>query len=95
MDQQIRLDLNQTQEVVCDACGGKTFTEGLLLRKVSGLAVGSAQTQYVPIPAFICSQCGHVNEEFLPEPLKKEAVAKAIPEKKEGKLISILSHDRP
>lgn len=90
-EHQIRLDISQTSEVVCDACGNNCFVESLLIRKVPGLAMGSSQPQYAPLPVFSCTKCGGVNVEFLPPQLKE----KPVPEKKEGKVISILSHDRP
>lgn len=65
-----KIDLNQTTEVTCDKCGGVTFQEAMQLRKVSALLTGTGQPGLVPIPVFCCSNCGHVNEEFLPRELK-------------------------
>ena len=68
----LNIDLNKTQEVVCDKCGGQVFQEGLMLRKASKFLTGTVQDAFIPLPVFSCSACGHVNEEFLPEPLKNK-----------------------
>ncbi len=68
----LNIDLNKTQEVVCEKCGGKVFQEGLMLRKASKFLTGTTQDALIPLPVFSCSACGHVNEEFLPEPLKNK-----------------------
>jgi hypothetical protein len=68
----LNIDLNKTQEIACDKCGGLVFQEGLMLRKASKFLTGTAQDALIPLPVFSCSACGHVNEEFLPEPLKNK-----------------------
>jgi uncharacterized Zn finger protein len=66
----LNIDLTKTQEVFCDKCGGVVFQEGLMLRKASKFLTGTTQDALIPLPVFSCASCGHVNEEFLPEPLK-------------------------
>jgi len=68
----LNIDLTKTQEIVCDKCEGKVFQEGLMLRKASKFLTGTMQDALIPLPVFSCSACGHVNEEFLPEPLKNK-----------------------
>ena len=68
----LNIDLNKTQEVTCDKCGGVVFQEGLMLRKASKFLTGTPLDSLIPLPVFSCASCGHVNEEFLPEPLKKK-----------------------
>jgi hypothetical protein len=41
-----------------------------MLRKASKFLTGTPQDALIPLPVFSCSKCGHVNTEFLPEPLK-------------------------
>ena len=62
----MNVDISQTRPVVCDECGGIYFQEVLHIRKVSGLITGTGKTSYIPIPVFQCTNCNHVNEEFLP-----------------------------
>lgn len=72
-DQRMKLNvsLDKTTGVVCESCGSETFQEALLLRKVSKFLTGQAQDGILPIPTFVCSKCGHVNEEFYPKELSK------------------------
>lgn len=70
----LNIDLTKTAEIVCDKCGGKVFQEGLMLRKASKFLTGTTQDALIPLPVFSCSACGHVNEDFLPEPLKNKDV---------------------
>ena len=68
----LNLSLDKTQELICDKCGHNVFQEGLMLRKASKFLTGTPQDAIIPLPVFNCSACGHVNEEFLPEPLKNK-----------------------
>jgi len=63
--QNINIDLSQTEEVVCDECGHNTFIQSFFMRKVSAVIAG--QESLLPISAFECSRCGHVNEMFKPK----------------------------
>lgn len=75
MEQQpinLNISLDKTVEITCDKCEGKVFQEGLMLRKASKFLTGTAQDALIPLPVFSCAACGHVNEEFLPEPLKNK-----------------------
>ena len=53
--------------VTCDECGSETFVEVTFMRRISKLFTGSPQDNYVPIPSFQCSKCGHINQEFTPK----------------------------
>tara|TARA_Y100000385_G_scaffold277674_1_gene324973 strand:- start:226 stop:462 length:237 start_codon:yes stop_codon:yes gene_type:complete len=66
------IDLNETEAVVCEECGGYTFTEVVALRRVSAVYSPNGQAGLVPISLFECSSCGHVNEEFKPKGMKDE-----------------------
>jgi uncharacterized Zn finger protein len=59
-----RIGLDNSTEIVCESCGNNTFTDVLYLRKVSKLLTGSQDDMVVPLPAFACSKCGHINPEF-------------------------------
>tara|TARA_Y100000389_G_scaffold86549_1_gene83233 strand:+ start:485 stop:700 length:216 start_codon:yes stop_codon:yes gene_type:complete len=65
-NQQQRIDINNTTEIVCEECGSKFFTEVMTLRKASKLLTGAANDQIVPIPVIRCADCGHVNKDFTP-----------------------------
>jgi hypothetical protein len=74
----LNISLDKTQEVSCEKCNGLVFQEGLMLRKASKFLTGTAQDALIPLPVFSCSACGHVNEEFLPEPLKNKDTNESI-----------------
>ena len=69
-NQDIRVNLEQTESVTCDKCGGKVFEQAFVFQKVSPLLTGTGQPGLVPIPVFRCVECGHINEEFIPAELK-------------------------
>lgn len=71
MTKTLNLSLNQTTAIKCDQCGNESFQEALHLRKVSALLTGTGQPGLYPIPVFVCTNCNHVNEEFLPKELKQ------------------------
>ena len=67
----VNISLDKTTELKCDRCDNPAFIEGVLLRKSSRFLTGTSQDAIIPIPVFVCSKCGHVNEEFLPKQLKQ------------------------
>ena len=71
---QPRVTISDTTEVTCEKCKCNTFAEGMFLRSVSPILTGQPKTSYIPIPAFYCTQCGHVNDEFVPVELKSKIV---------------------
>lgn len=68
----LNVSLDKTVAILCEKCENQTFTESVILRKVSRFLTGQPQDGLVPIPVFSCCSCGHVNEEFLPAELKTE-----------------------
>lgn len=64
------ISLHDTTAVTCSKCGGEVFEQGVLLREVSALLTGTGEPGLIPIPVFICSKCGHVEERFLPVELR-------------------------
>lgn len=77
LDQQ-KFGIEQTQGLKCDSCGKQVFSQGMVLRKVPSIVTGTGQPGIVPIPVFYCVNCGHVNDEFLPEELKGEVNTKEL-----------------
>ncbi len=68
----LNVSLDKTTGIKCDKCKNEVFHEGMMLRKVSKFLVGSSQDALIPIPVFVCSKCGHVNDEFLPMQLREQ-----------------------
>ena len=71
-----QISLGDTKAIKCDVCGCEVFDQGVMLREVSALLTGTGQPGLLPIPVFICSKCGHVNEQFLPKELQKNESGK-------------------
>ena len=69
----MNITLDKTSGVSCDECKGEVFTDGVMLRKASRFITGTAQDAIIPIQVFSCVKCGHVNEEFIPSQLRKQA----------------------
>jgi hypothetical protein len=69
----LNITLDKTTAAECDQCKNEVFIEGVMLRKASRFITGTAQDAVIPIPVFTCSKCSHVNEEFLPSQLRKQA----------------------
>jgi uncharacterized Zn finger protein len=76
-NQQVRVGLENSTAIVCEKCENSTFKEASYLRKISRLLTGSAEDMIVPVPTFICTACGHVNEQFqIREPKKPDTIIK-------------------
>jgi len=61
---QEQIDFSKTSQIQCEACGGSTFKQTLLLRKMSALVSPDGQETIIPMQVFACEKCGHVNKEF-------------------------------
>ena len=75
----IRVGLENSTAILCEACGNDTFVEANYLRKISKLLTGSAEDMVVPMPTFLCSKCNHINSGFrmpgTPQPESKIKLA--------------------
>lgn len=67
---QPKIGLNETTAIKCEKCGCETFVQAVLLRKVSPILTGTGQPGIIPIPTFVCTNCGGVNQEMLPKELQ-------------------------
>ena len=64
---QIQVDLSKTTAIKCEECKNETFTQVFKMRKLSALLSPAGQESMIPIQAFACAKCGHVNPGFLPK----------------------------
>lgn len=71
-----KIDLKQTNEVVCEKCSHTVFNMGVFMRKLSPFLSGTGKVTYIPIEnvALYCVKCGNVNDEFVPEQLKTKLI---------------------
>lgn len=51
--------------VVCPNCGGKTFVEVVVLKKLSPILSPTGKEEMYPIPVFTCSKCGTIPDEYM------------------------------
>ena len=50
----------------CDKCQSETFTQGFILKEVPSILSEDGKPGLIPIPVFICANCGHVNDKYNP-----------------------------
>jgi predicted nucleic acid-binding Zn ribbon protein len=62
----INISLDDLKDITCENCGGKFFREVQAFKRVSALISPTGREQILPIPTYRCDDCGHINEEFLP-----------------------------
>jgi hypothetical protein len=77
-ENQPKVTIKDTTEVVCSNCGKSTFQDAVKLRRVSPLVSGQPREIYIPVPVFVCVSCWNVNDEFIPEELKQIAEVSRI-----------------
>jgi len=63
--EQLQINLNDTESVLCTACEGAFFDHVYIMKRLSALVSPTGKTTMVPIQLFKCHSCGHVNSEFL------------------------------
>jgi hypothetical protein len=66
----VQIDLSTSTPLVCEECGDDTFLSAIKMRKISKLITGTPQDMVIPIDCFLCSNCGALNKELLPEAVK-------------------------
>ena len=64
---QMNIDMNQTTAEVCEKCENDTFVQVFKMRRLSALLSPAGKESMIPIQAFACALCGHVNPGFLPQ----------------------------
>jgi DNA-directed RNA polymerase subunit RPC12/RpoP len=64
---QPKIDLSVSKPIVCAHCGYDVFIAGTKMRKVSKLAAGTEQDVVIPFEILICSNCGEMLDEMIPQ----------------------------
>ena len=67
----INLDLSKTTSVETPS-GGKIWSQGVILRKVSRFVTGTQEDGIIPVPCFFDVVTGKVLVELLPKELRAE-----------------------
>ena len=58
------IDLTHATTLECEECKCKGFKQTMMLKKLSPLMSPTGQEAIIPVAAFCCEQCGHINKEF-------------------------------
>ncbi len=63
----MNVNLDQCSDVVCASCGNVTFRQVVMFKKLSAVYSPTGKESLIPLQVFECSECGHVNDEFIPK----------------------------
>ena len=61
-----RLPLASSTGIVCDQCANDKFVEQFFIRKFSKFVTMTPNDILQTIPALVCSNCGHINDDLNP-----------------------------
>ncbi len=70
-------DIINSNNVVCEKCNEENrysdkFEQVVIIKKVSALVSPNGKEIHIPIPLFACTECGHVNSDFLPDSVQSK-----------------------
>ena len=63
----VNINPKDLEDVVCDKCGCQSFTPVMLFKRLSAVLSPNGQKALFPLEVYKCTDCGHINEEFLPQ----------------------------
>ena len=55
------------EDVVCDKCGCQTFEPVMVFKSLSAVLSPTGQKSLIPLQLYKCTECGHINDEFIPQ----------------------------
>jgi len=64
MKQQMNIDLKNATDVGCEKCENLYFIPVVMIKKISALLSPTGEELKVPIQAFQCTSCKHVEAPF-------------------------------
>ena len=62
----LNINPEDLEDVHCDKCGCQTFEPVMLFKKLSAVLSPTGQTSLIPLQLYKCTDCGHINDEFIP-----------------------------
>ena len=65
------IDLTHAKDIECEKCQAVGFRQTMMLKKLSPLVSPNGQEAIIPVGAFACDSCGHVNKEFQEADIKQ------------------------
>jgi|TARA_Y100000592_G_C5353458_1_gene259986 uncharacterized Zn finger protein len=63
----MNINVQELEDVCCEKCKNPTFRQVVLLKRVPAVMSPNGKKNFLPMPVFECSNCGHVNDELLPK----------------------------
>ena len=63
---QVKLNLSDTETIVCEKCGNGLFIQSFFLKKISALVSPTGQESIIPVQVYSCGNCGHINKSLNP-----------------------------
>ena len=64
---QPNFDISTAEDVLCEECENKTFSEVIIIKKVSAIMSPTGKEVMAPIKTFQCAKCCHMNDQFVPK----------------------------
>ena len=64
---QVKLNLSDTETIVCEKCGNGLFIQSFFLKKISALVSPTGQEAVIPIQVFSCGDCGTIPKKMMPD----------------------------
>jgi DNA-directed RNA polymerase subunit RPC12/RpoP len=61
----VNINPGDLEDVVCEKCGSQTFSQVFLFKKLSAVLSPNGKDTFVPMQTYKCTECGHINKEFL------------------------------
>ena len=71
------IDLTNTTAIT-SSTGGKIFSEGVILRKISKFVAGTSEDAIMPIPVFYDVITGEVMVDMIPKELRDEFTKETV-----------------
>ena len=64
---QFNLNPDDLTDILCDKCQCQTFDPVFLFKKISAVLSPTGKESMIPLQVYKCSDCGHINDEFIPK----------------------------
>ena len=58
--QQVQVDLEDAETMICQKCGNKIFIQGYVIKKISAIMSPTGQEVIAPVQVFNCGNCGEL-----------------------------------
>ena len=71
----VQINPDDLDDVVCEKCGCQTFEAVFLFKKLSAVLAPTGRDTMVPLQTYRCTDCSHINKEFLPKEPKENSDA--------------------